>query len=52
MNRETKKLIYKQVDGLAGDESLQSELQKAFSKYAIPAKRVESLGVEVARFDS
>lgn len=46
MNRETKKLIYKQVDGLNGDETLQSGLHKALSRYATAAKRVESLGAD------
>ncbi|MGH7951632.1 MAG: hypothetical protein ACREFE_06900 [Limisphaerales bacterium] len=44
MKRESKKLIYKAVDGFANEETLQNELEKALIRYSIPSKRVESLG--------
>src|ERR1700721_1321889 len=45
MNRETKKLIYKQVGGLSNGDTLQGQLQKTLGRYSLPSKRVESLGV-------
>jgi hypothetical protein len=41
---ETKKLVYKQVDGFTNGETLQLELQEALARQALPSKRVESLG--------
>ena len=46
MKRETKKLIYKQVDGLANGENLQNVLQKALVRHPLASKRVEPLGAD------
>ncbi len=44
MSCETKKLVYKQVDGFTNGETLQLELNEALARQALPSKRVESLG--------
>jgi hypothetical protein len=46
MNRETKKLIYKYVEGLPKGEIFQSALESALAKFALPSKRVEPLGAD------